>query len=331
MRKTLKIGFTDFWKSFDPTNNLFTDYLKNEYTLDFSLPHDYIISSVYGNEYVKHDCIRILFNGENNVANFNWFDYAIGFDYLNFDDRYLRIPNFVYRNEYKLLDPNKFSFPNDEELLNRDFCSIVVSNTFCADPLREIFFRELSKYKKVDSGGRCFNNIGYNVLDKHSFIKKYKFNIAFENSSYKGYTTEKITDALAAYTVPIYYGNPYISQDINPKCFINLKSKNEIKEIIEKIVELDNNDTAYLKICKSQRFLDDKPYNFYINKLEMFLNNIFNKPLNEAKRICNYGWQYQERSNFINMINKSLIFDTLTLKEIRTKITKKLIGLFAKL
>lgn len=42
---------------------------------------------------------------------------------------------------------------------------------------------------------------------KVSFLRKYKFSIAFENGSTDGYITEKVTNALEAGTVPIYFGS----------------------------------------------------------------------------------------------------------------------------
>jgi hypothetical protein len=56
---------------------------------------------------------------------------------------------------------------------------------------------------------------------KRSFLRQYKFTVAIENYSQRGYNTEKITDPLLAGSVPIYWGNPEISRHINPDCFIN--------------------------------------------------------------------------------------------------------------
>ena len=38
------------------------------------------------------------------------------------------------------------------------------SNNINSDPVRDLFFRQLSKYRKVDSGGRHLNNIGGPVV-----------------------------------------------------------------------------------------------------------------------------------------------------------------------
>ena len=65
------------------------------------------------------------------------------------------------------------------------------------------FFQRLSRRKRVDSGGRAFNNIGGPIPAgspaKLDFLRAYKFNLAFENASLPGYTTEKIVEAYVRY------------------------------------------------------------------------------------------------------------------------------------
>jgi hypothetical protein len=46
--------------------------------------------------------------------------------------------------------------------------------------------------------------------DKSPAIDPYMFSVVFENDSYAGYFTEKITDCFARGTIPIYYGDPEI-------------------------------------------------------------------------------------------------------------------------
>ena len=93
-----------------------------------------------------------------------------------------------------------------------EFCSFVVSNNN-ASPERDIIFDKLSEYKKVSSGGRYRNHVGGPVSDKLEFQRKHKFAIAFENCSQPGYSTEKILEAFAARTVPIYWGGSFNRAD----------------------------------------------------------------------------------------------------------------------
>lgn len=81
----------------------------------------------------------------------------------------------------------------------------------------------LSVHKFVASGDRYANNVGGPVPDKRDVIKDYLFNIAFKNTSYLGYTTETIAEPWIEGSIPIYWGDPKISVDINPDCFINLQ------------------------------------------------------------------------------------------------------------
>ena len=108
---------------------------------------------------------------------------------------------------------------NEVDLCSRGFCSFLYSNEKARE--RIDFFHRLSEVGRVDSGGKVLNNIGYRVEDKLKFYGKYKFSIAFENSQFPGYTTEKILHAFMANTVPIYWGNPLVGNDFNPDSFIN--------------------------------------------------------------------------------------------------------------
>ena len=78
----------------------------------------------------------------------------------------------------------------------KKFCNYVVSN-YGANPMREQMFETLSRYKRVESGGRSRNNQpdGKPVADKLAFQQQCRFSLAFENAQTIGYCTEKILDA----------------------------------------------------------------------------------------------------------------------------------------
>lgn len=90
------------------------------------------------------------------------------------------------------------------------------------------------------------------VADKLDFISQYKFNIAIENYSKPGYTTEKIMESFVSDTVPIYWGNPLINEDFNPSAFINLHDFFSIEDAVQRIVEIDNNDKEYLRFFRME-------------------------------------------------------------------------------
>ena len=55
---------------------------------------------------------------------------------------------------------------------------------------------------------------------KRAYLRKFKFTIAFENSRRAGYATEKLYDAFAADTVPIYWGDPALGTIVNKDALV---------------------------------------------------------------------------------------------------------------
>lgn len=293
MKKKIKIKFVDFWPSFDERNNFFTNLLNNKYDIEFSDTPDYIFAGVYGKqEFVKYDCIRICFIGENIRPNFDFFDYALGFDWMNFGDRYHRLP--LYRIcDYWPDFLHRRSFSAKDLLQKTAFCNFVYSNAKVKQ--RDDFFYLLSSYKQVDSGGRYMNNVGGSVLDKRAFQRNYKFSIAFENSSISGYTTEKIGDAFAAYTIPIYWGSPDIAKEFNTDAFINCHDYDSFDDVVNYIKKIDNDDELFLKMINQPVFnYGIIPEYLTDEAICAFLDNIFSQDLTKASRrpskVC-FRWE----------------------------------------
>ncbi len=238
---TVKLNFADFWEPFDKEDNYFTQLLSQHYTIEISDNPDFLIYSCYGRDHLKYSCFKIFYNGENLRVNWNACDFAFSFDYIE-NPCHFRLPNWVLYGDLRtLLLPKK----DLGEILKgkTGFCNMVVSNPHASKRIE--FFKKLSKYKKVDSGGRYLNNIGGPIADKRSFIRGYKFTIAFENSSYPGYTTEKLVEPMFENSIPIYWGNPLVGRDFNTSSFINFHDYINEQAVIEKIVELDQNDDLY--------------------------------------------------------------------------------------
>lgn len=284
--KQIKIFFEDMWQSFDAENNFITKILRKEYEVVIDENPDYLFFSVYGYNHLKYrNCIKIFYSAENIEPDFNLCDYAIAFQHLTAGDRYLRYPLYV-ESGFEKIENKHFQA---EEVLNRKFCNFVYSNNKWADPIRESFFKQLSKYKKVDSGGRYLNNIGAPVDDKIDFIKDYKFTIAFENSSLSGYTTEKIVEPMTVNSMPIYWGNPDIHLDFNKQSFINVSDYNSLDEAIEEIIRLDKDDNAYIEKL-SNPWHNGEIYADRQVKLLSFLKNIFEQEYSKAQRKTAYGF-----------------------------------------
>ena len=250
MKPRLKIKFTDYYRGWRSQQNLFSELLSEMYELEFSDDPDLLLFLPFGTDHLKYRCRKVFITGENVRPDFGICDYAFSFDYLD-DPRNYRFPLALWGN---VQTPSGWD-PEKALRSKTRFCNFVYSNPSCR--IRNQLFDKLSRYKCVDSGGRYKNNLGHRVADKHAFLSQYKFTIAYENSSYPGYVTEKISDAFAADSLPVYWGNPVVSRDFNPASFINYHDLGSNDAVIERIIELDQDDDAYLQVMRQPRYPDD--------------------------------------------------------------------------
>ena len=300
----LKVKFVDF--SDPSTRNTTMAILKEEFgEVQECDDPDFLFYSVFGQEHLKYDCVRIFWTGENIQPDFNVCDYAVGFSYMTYEDRYKRIPlYYFFTPDYE--KARKKHLITEKEIANKtQFCNFIYSNGN-ASPEREEFFELLSNYKKVDSGGRYRNNIGGPVEDKYEFQKNYKFSIAFENSSTSGYTTEKILQAFSACTIPIYWGNPNVGKDFNEKAFINCHNYKSFEEVVEVVRKIDEDDELFRQylhepIGTEEQFPEDgfKAYGDFVIEIcrqvpkdAMRRNNVF------------WGEKYQQRMKRLAKLEK---------------------------
>lgn len=286
MKRKIRCCFTDFWYGFD--YKIYFGFLQPEYDLviDDKNP-DYLFYSCFGMNHLNYNnCIKIFWSGENIIPNLNLCDYAVSLSDMQCRDRTLRQSAALFWKPYS---PDL----NEEQLLNRKFCNFVYSNNQMADPARERFFNLLSKYKRIDSGGEYLNNMGRRVADKHVFLKEYKFTIAIENSSVSGYSTEKIYHPFLAQSLPIYWGCPNISSYYNTNSFVNIMDFSSFEEAVEEVIRLDNDDAAYLEKATAPFWPYGESFEeFYHAELERrlsFFRNIFEQPLETARRRTEYG------------------------------------------
>lgn len=268
-KKTVKVNFKNFWRGFDYRDHF--GFLLSHYNFKISEKPDFIIYSCFKNdgskgfEELDFKGVRIFYTGENCRPDMNKCEYAFSFCHRDDikSDRHFRLPNYSLRLWKSGFNSEVLLKKIDNSQINwkdKHFCNFVYSNSNCLE--RNEIFHLLSKYKKVDSAGRLFNNMcsilpgGKNGVDsKLKFIKDYKFTIAFENESTPGYTTEKIVEAVLANTIPIYWGNPEIYKDFNTERFINYYDCDcSFEKLVERVIEADTSDDLYYKYL-NQPFL----------------------------------------------------------------------------
>jgi hypothetical protein len=226
LRRVIKIKFQNGINQEIAERDILNE-LKDEYTFEQSAEPDFILFGPYGNDIPgPGNYTRIGYFCENMLPDFSACEWAFGV----MAEEKINNPNYR-RIQWHGLDPRRLLKPagyDVEGILKskKYFCNFLYSHKV---PYREEFFRQLSRYKKVDAPGRSMNNMS--SIDerfqgdlwerKRLFLSEYKFTISFENYIYPGYQTEKLYDPMQAGSIPVYCGDPLVGNLFNTKSFIN--------------------------------------------------------------------------------------------------------------
>ena len=85
----------------------------------------------------------------------------------------------------------------------------------------------------LDSYGKYPNNI---IKNKEDGLNEYYFSITIENAILPGYWTEKLLDAFATKSIPIYYGDKNsVSKFFDPEGIIFFESIDELNDILSNL------------------------------------------------------------------------------------------------
>lgn len=287
--KKIRIAYIDFWHDFDAERFLFTRLLRKHFEVEVNTEEpDFIFCSNTGKNYLQYSCPRIYFTGEAVCPDFNVYDYAIGFDRIAFGDRYLYYPLCLLDRTMMERALRKHEWEDSFFKNKSGFCSYVASADGGVGNRRDDYFDAICKYCKVDSGGRHRNNLpdGKPVPDKLAFQKQYRFSLTCENSAFKGYVTEKLVDAFAAGTIPIYWGDPDIKELFNEKAFLNCADYATEEELVRAIREIDEDEARYLAMVHEPALKVDSPLHKMMEDdyVEEFLVHIFMQEPGEALR-----------------------------------------------
>lgn len=291
MKPTKRIAIVDAGRTPDIVHAVLP-FIEERYNLEITDDRDadYVFHSCLGHEVLKYSGIRIFVTGECVSPDFNISDYALAFDPIDFGDRYIRLPLIrLFTEAYESLCARA----EPEQILAKKngFCAYVMSNTKNSAPERVELFEALSRYQPVASGGKWRNNVGGPVADKIAFQSTHKFVLALENESYPGYLTEKFAQAAQSNAIPIYWGDPTITDIINPRAFVNVRDFQSTDALVSHIQSLDQDDAAYLSMLSEPWFRGGKePEEWRAQGYRDFLANIFEQPKERAYRRNRSRW-----------------------------------------
>jgi alpha(1,3/1,4) fucosyltransferase len=273
----MKIAFSDFWED-EPPGVL--DLFGKAQAFEFAkqADADVLVFSDFGLKHCSFIGTKVHYTGECNRPRWDSADFCIGFDFLN-DPRYLRFPLFaLHVVEDQHADGLEGSAP---DWANREFCNFIYSRS--RGPERRLLYEAMSRYRHVASPGEFLNNtdapelLGRSARDwrlsKLLYQRRFRFTIAAENRSFPGYTTEKLYDALVAGTIPIYWGNPRVAEDIDARSFLNCSDFANFDEVVEQVRRIDG-DPELAREYLSHRDWLVRPVAFYEEDIADFVARV---------------------------------------------------------
>jgi GR25 family glycosyltransferase involved in LPS biosynthesis len=294
----ITVAFLETWIGFDYNNNLILDGLRQEYKnqkkqltiqgvkYEPGSEPNIVIFGPFSKDWkdIPSHIPKVFFTGE------NWEvpkDESISLyltPYRNEDDKHIRFPIWIMSIDWysdstdlshvnKDDNPNRFPVkmalsPHTKSFKDRkDFCAFVVSNPI--SKFRNDAFLALDSYKRVNSGGGLYNNIGGQLelkypgggggdIPKYNFLLNHKFSLSFENTQAPGYITEKVLHAKMAGCVPLYWGDTNTDTDFVPGSFINLSQMTSPEQIIKVVQKLEQNPEMCAKIAATPILNEEK-------------------------------------------------------------------------
>jgi alpha(1,3/1,4) fucosyltransferase len=225
-KQKVSINFARFWAGVGARELINIILVDLEPFVEFEISNSpqILLYGPYPGELPKGRFVKVFIGCENVRPIMSECDWAFGVEHEDCvrDPRYMRIAR--WGDDSPLIQKDK----NWSEILQSKtrFAVFLYANKVF---YREAFFSALSRYKRVDAPGQSMNNMP-NIdpipgqrdwKAKVEFLRGYKFVIAFENGSQSGYNTEKLTHAIEADCLPIYWGDPEIARSFNVRRFIN--------------------------------------------------------------------------------------------------------------
>jgi len=110
----------------------------------------------------------------------------------------------------------------------------------------------------IEANGQCYGGLdknkgmvklkgGYWDTNNKADLNEFRFTLSMENKISHGYISEKIVNAFASHTVPIYWGTEEVFNVFNKDAFIYYDTKNP-QPALDQIAELEMNDKKYYEM-----------------------------------------------------------------------------------
>lgn len=244
--------------------------------------------------------IRVFFGREAISPDLNLFDYAMTFDSTIRGERVFRPHTLLtFQNDLAYGDLNFGQQMSHKEFISREHLfDFIYRNSLC-HPMRQRLFFELSrKFHDVRSYGTYLKNSDVADLslgdanyhgdwrsEKIAIQKHHKFSLAIENARFWGYTSEKILTAMMAGSIPIYWGNPRVEEEFNPKRFIRLNGE-DFGQLADTVSNLLDSPRELVEMVSQPAMTEKQLEDLARNETELlsWFSELFTQPVSELRR-----------------------------------------------
>ena len=182
---------------------------------------------------------------------------------------------------------------------------------------RENYIRDLMRHIPIDVYGECGNRTCAKDRACNTYLTRYKFYLAFENSLCDEYITEKLWKSFEFFRVPVVYGGLEAYKAVlPPHSYIAASDFNSPEQLAKYLLLLDKNNSLYLEYfnwrytyrCRHTK-MSEKSHRVctylhrHINEKEQFvLDEMWRKELkkcvNTTMYLANLGVTNLERRPF---------------------------------
>ena len=294
INKPFIVAFLQMWDGFNFNSNFIVDALRMEkkecviqgVKYEVGVDVNILIFGPFskGWEDIPSHIPKVFFTAENwEIPKDNSISLYLT-PYRNEDDKHIRLPTWMTFIDWNS-DATDLSSVNKDDNPNRlpvkmamtphtksfndrsEFCAFVVSNP--VSKFRNEAFLALDSYKRVNSGGGLYNNIGGRLelkypgggcgdIPKYNFFSNHKFSLSFENSQAAGYITEKVLHAKMAGCIPLYWGDTDIDTDFVSGSIINVSQLTSPEQIVKVVQKLEQHPEMCAKIAATPILNEEK-------------------------------------------------------------------------
>ena len=197
------------------------------------------------------------------------FDHPAGANFIYFPNVYAAHYDFIVAGQptdeqpkYDLSLIKHANYSQHTNFTHRKFMAYMQNH--CVT-YRDQLFDLVSQYKHVDAIGACRHNVPDQFDRKAAWwhavqiYSDYKFVLTLESQLMDGYITEKILGPMITGSIPVYMGSPDIGDHFNERAFLNVGRFSSLEKFMERLIYLDQNDTAYAEMLDEPWLNDNKP------------------------------------------------------------------------